>query len=363
MAATTTVVREKNTADRELGKSETNWIGAVETGTGITLLGLLFARRFTRSSLTTSLRQLLASHPRLRSNISKQLNGKNFLFTTRTADHAAEDPVVSQISLISSAADDDEEELEDDDESEEASKEKWLKLLEDEMNTPFPKEKPFAVFDMKVYELPENSSLVVFRFHSAAADVASTSPVARQFVDLLYRQVQLEEQEQEQDATAQKKKKQTTCVSSESAAAEGGQQEEEEEEEEVEDIELPALEKAIPQGQAQKPIWAHGVDTLGYGIVSRKHAYLPFDHTNKPRKSRLIRASLSPKATDDLLQVRTRSITFFFLFFFLFLPNLLHNKEENKTLNLCCICMIAFGIDHCKLFFLFFFFLQRLLRM
>jgi hypothetical protein len=296
---TTTVVREKNTVDRELGKSETNWIAAVETGTGITLLGLLFARRFTRSSLTTSLRQLLASHPRLRSHISKQLNGKNFLFTSSTADHAAEDPSVSQISVISSAADDDEEKLEDDHESEEASKEKWLKLLEDEMNTPFPKEKPFAVFDMKVYELPENSSLVVFRFHSAAADVASTSPVARQFVDLLYRQVQLEEQEQEQeqDAAAQKKKKkQTTWESSESAAAEGGQ------EEEVEDIELPALEKAIPQGQAQKPIWAHGVDTLGYGIVSRKHAYLPFDHTNKPRKSRLIRASLSPKATDDLLQ-------------------------------------------------------------
>ncbi len=340
---TTTVVREKNTADRELGKSETNWIAAVETGTGITLLGLLFARRFTRSSLTTSLRQLLASHPRLRSHISKQLNGKNFLFTTSTADHAAEHPSVSQISVISSAADDDEEKLEDDHESDEASKEKWLKLLEDEMNTPFPKEKPFAVFDMKVYELPENSSLVVFRFHTAAADVASTSPVARQFVDLLYRQVQLEEQEQEQDATAQKKKKQTTWESSESAAAEGGQ---------VEDIELPALEKAIPQGQAQKPIWAHGVDTLGYGIVSRKHAYLPFDHTNKSRKSRLIRASLSPKATDDLLQVRTRAITFF-LFFFLFLPNLLHNKEENKTLNLCCICMIAVGIDHCKLFFFF----------
>jgi hypothetical protein len=324
----------------------------VETGTGITLLGLLFARRFTRSSLTTSLRQLLASHPRLRSRISKQLNGKNFLFTTSNADHAAEDPIVSQISLISSAANDDEEELEDDYESEEASKEKWLKLLEDEMNTPFPKEKPFAVVDMKVYELPENSSLVVFRFHSAAADVASTSPVARQFVDLLYRQVQLEEQEEEEDATAQKKK-QTTWEGSESAAAEGGH------EEEVENIELPALEKAIPQGQAQKPIWAHGVDTLGYGIVSRKHAYLPFDHTNKPRKSRLIRASLSPKATDDLLQVRTRSITFF-LFFFLFLPNLLHNKEENQILNLCCICMIAVGIDHCKLFFLF---LQRLLRM
>jgi hypothetical protein len=294
---TTTVVREKNTADRELGKSETNWIAAVETGTGITLLGLLFARRFTRSSLTTSLRQLLASHPRLRSRISKQLNGKNFLFTTSNADHAAEDPIVSQISLISSAANDDEEELEDDYESEEASKEKWLKLLEDEMNTPFPKEKPFAVFDMKVYELPENSSLVVFRFHSAAADVASTSPVARQFVDLLYRQVQLEEEEEEEeDATAQKKK-QTTWEGSESAAAEGGH-----EEEEVENIELPALEKAIPQGQAQKPIWAHGVDTLGYGIVSRKHAYLPFDHTNKPQKSRLIRASLSPKATDDLLQ-------------------------------------------------------------
>jgi hypothetical protein len=342
---TTTVVREKNTADRELGKSETNWIAAVETGTGITLLGLLFARRFTRSSLTTSLRQLLASHPRLRSRISKQLNGKNFLFTTSNADHAAEDPIVSQISLISSAANDDEEELEDDYESEEASKEKWLKLLEDEMNTPFPKEKPFAVFDMKVYELPENSSLVVFRFHSAAADVASTSPVARQFVDLLYRQVQLEEEEEEEeDATAQKKK-QTTWEGSESAAAEGGH-----EEEEVENIELPALEKAIPQGQAQKPIWAHGVDTLGYGIVSRKHAYLPFDHTNKPQKSRLIRASLSPKATDDLLQVRTRS-TSFFLFFFLFLPNLLHNKEGKKTLNLCYICMIGVGIDHCKLFF------------
>jgi hypothetical protein len=230
------------------------------------------------------------------------------------------------------------------------------------MNTPFPKEKPFAVFDMKVYELPENSSLVVFRFHSAAADVASTSPVARQFVDLLYRQVQLEEQEEEEDATAQKKKKQTTWESSESAAAEGGQEEEEEEEEEVEDIELPALEKAIPQGQAQKPFWAHGVDTLGYGIVSRKHAYLPFDHTNKPRKSRLIRASLSPKATDDLLQVRTRSITFFFLFFFLFLPNLLHNKEENKTLNLCCICMIAVGIRPLQALFDFPF-LQRLLRM
>jgi len=69
-------------------------------------------------------------------------------------------------------------------------------------------------------------------------------------------------------------------------------------------FQLIPVEAAIPPGKANKPFWAHGIDLLGYSLGSRRHALLPFEDPSAPRRTELIRSSLSYNHTQALLQVR-----------------------------------------------------------
>jgi hypothetical protein len=76
-------------------------------------------------------------------------------------------------------------------------------------------------------------------------------------------------------------------------------------------FDLPPVEATIPPGKANKPFWAHGIDLLGYSLGSRRHALLPFHDSESPRRTGLIRSSLSFDHTQALLQVEFQHLMSF----------------------------------------------------
>lgn len=233
------------TEARRLGKTEANWCAAVTSGTGITITSILFDRRVPVADVEQSLRELLALHPRLRSIIDSE--DRDFAFRTP-----------EEVSVSLTETDVSGETFEEG--------EPWHLVTEKELNTPFPKDCPIPVFVPKLYLLPSTShSLLVLRVHAAAADMASTSTLVKQIVSSL-KEIRV------------------------SSNGEG------------QEVLLPSIEDGIPPGQANKPFWAHGVDVLGYGLTSRRHAYLPFEDTESERTSKLIRAALTAEATSLLLK-------------------------------------------------------------
>ncbi|KAG0619683.1 hypothetical protein M758_4G157000 [Ceratodon purpureus] len=239
---------------RALGKTEANWVAAVESGTGITVTSVMFQRRVPLGELKAALCDLLAMNPRLRSLIVREDRG----FVFRTPEE-----VYVRVSEVDVSGDDHEEEEDG------KVRERWHLITEKELNMGFSKDYPTAVFQPKVYVLPGDRSLLVLRVHAAAADMASTPTMVKQIVSSLQRR---------------------SVIDYRNVSGEG------------EEMVLPSVEDAIPPGQANKPFWAHGMDVVGYGLSSRRHAYLPFDDTESARSSKLIRAALTAGATDLLLK-------------------------------------------------------------
>lgn len=254
------------TAARKLGKTEANWVAAVDEGTGITISSILFERRIPVTDLEAALRDVLALHPRLRSTI-EQAHNEFFFQTPETVS-------VSLSEIVWSAQG--EEEGDEDNRAQQL----WHGITEDELNIPYQK-CPVPVFEPKLYLLPESQSLLVLRLHAAAADMASTPIIIKQVVSSLYKRSGTEKESAEGVEDNLEKLKLS----------------------EPQEVLLPCIEDAIPSGQAKKPFWAHGVDVVGYGLVSRRHAYLPFDNPEGLRQSKLLRAGLTAEATDLLLKV------------------------------------------------------------
>lgn len=251
------------TVDRKLGKTESNWCAAVESGTGITITSILFERRVPLAELEDSLRDVLALHPRLRSVISREES--EFFFRAAV-----------EVSVRVCEVDQSSRNFED--HAEDNAGEPWHLITEEELNIPFPNEYPLPVFVPKLYLLPHSQSLLVLRVHAAAADMASTPTIVKHIVSSLHKR-------------------------SGSKSAEGLGYGVENLKLSEQEIALPSVEDGIPPGQANKPFWAHGVDVVGYGLVSRRHAYLPFDDTDGVRMSKLLRGGLSDEATNLLLKV------------------------------------------------------------
>lgn len=242
------------TGVRTLGKTEASWCTAAESGTGITITSILFERRVPVADLKRSLCELLALFPRLRSIIVRE--NKEFVFRTPEEVYVR----LTETDLSAETYDRDEKGN---------AQEPWHLITEKELNTPFSKDYPVPVFVPKLYILPSSHSLLVLRVHAAAADLASTPTMVKQIVSSLRKNSAIRF----------------------SSNGEG--------QEEL----IPSLEAAIPPGQAKKPFWAHGVDVLGYGLSSRRHAHLPFNNTESARMSKLIRAALTAKATTVLHKV------------------------------------------------------------
>ncbi|EFJ33342.1 hypothetical protein SELMODRAFT_407067 [Selaginella moellendorffii] len=234
---------EEGPFNRILGATEHNWCRAVESGTGITVLGLLFCRSVNVGVFQCALDAVLARHPRLLSQLvwiepdkpAFQVNA-NATVAIQELAHGDDDP------------------------------EDWLlQTIESEMNSnPWTdRDAPVPVFFARLHRLGEKS-LFVIRVHTAACDRAAAAVIMSEFLHRLR----------------------------------GDDEQEGKDGDGVE--ELVSIEDAIPRGQANKPFWAHGVDLLGYSLGSLRHALLPFDNVEEPRRTELVRASLSLEHTKSL---------------------------------------------------------------
>lgn len=262
-----------------MGFTEQNWCLVVEGGTGITVSAFLFGLTLSKATVQAAVNKLLFACPFLRSQIVTV--GQKLFFELSSEKKTV---LVKETANPCVGQDDEEKE-------EEEPSEMWLKIVDLELNILFPKTKPIPILEVHLYNrgLPDSSSLVVLRAHTAAADMASTGPIGSKFLNSLKDAVQQGSSGETEASGLEEEFQQKAALDDEGI---------------VGNFEYyKAMEKAIPKRGADKPFWAHGTDVIGYGLASRKHAFLPFRSTEQQRKSHLIRASLSKDATDRLLEV------------------------------------------------------------
>ncbi|KAK9921315.1 hypothetical protein M0R45_029828 [Rubus argutus] len=61
------------------------------------------------------------------------------------------------------------------------------------------------------------------------------------------------------------------------------------------------IEDLIPNGKANKPFWARGVDMLGYSLNSFRLSNLEFKDVKLPRTTQMVKLRMNPQDTDKLL--------------------------------------------------------------
>lgn len=67
-------------------------------------------------------------------------------------------------------------------------------------------------------------------------------------------------------------------------------------------VNLP-IEDLIPNGKANKPFWARGLDVLGYSLNAFRLAHLDFVDADSPRSSKVVKLQLDRDETDRLIDV------------------------------------------------------------
>lgn len=291
--------------DRLLGDTEHNWCRAVSVGTGITVLGFLFKTPLSLLNLQIAIDVVQIRHPRLRSQLL-WIHG-------RPAFQVCDKPIV-KVEVVekqdyhevdSDVTTPSEEEMCDlhsenqqhssPASSGESNAKGWLKFVEDELNINiWPQSEhcaqPVPVFVVRLYLLPENRSLMTLRLHTAACDRVSAATVSTDVLKALL------------DIS-----RGIISVSDFSDNTEAETSQESGKEDKETSFNLLSVEATIPPGKANKPFWAHGVDLLGYSLGSRRHALLPFNDPYSPRRTGLIRSSLSFDHTQALLQACTKA--------------------------------------------------------
>lgn len=63
------------------------------------------------------------------------------------------------------------------------------------------------------------------------------------------------------------------------------------------------IEDYIPKGKAHKPLWARGVDMLGYSLNSFRLGNLDFEDVESPRCSQFVRLKINADDTERILNV------------------------------------------------------------
>lgn len=63
------------------------------------------------------------------------------------------------------------------------------------------------------------------------------------------------------------------------------------------------IEELIPNEQCNKPLWARGIDMLGYSLNSFRFSNLEFQDVNSSRCTQVVRLQMNPQDTEKLLAV------------------------------------------------------------
>ncbi|XP_043702251.1 uncharacterized protein LOC122652543 [Telopea speciosissima] len=255
---------------RPVGGTEHSWCRAVPGGTGITVLAMLFTKDPGTSHLQNALHELQKFHPILRSRITRDENTNTFFFTVSPIPllqiQSFDSSTTSQ--LLQSLA-------EGDPNSGQISP--FHRIIEHELNqNPWSDQSDTDVLFACLYALPDSKWLVALRLHTSVCDRTSAVFMLTELLGLVRRK--------EEGSVGKEQGKET------------------------EEFNL-SLERLIPNGKANKPFWARGVDLLGYSLNALRFANLEFKDVTSPRSSQVIRLQMNPDETDRILtECRVRGI-------------------------------------------------------
>ncbi|KAM0992872.1 hypothetical protein TB2_008432 [Malus domestica] len=245
---------------RPVGGTEHSWCKAVPCGTGITVLALLLTRPPNFSNLQTALHNLQNSHPILRSKHHFDPATGTYSFLTLPTPHLQIQPFdlpstapILQINPDNIAP--------------------LHQILEHEMNlNPWQNLDPSVESDTDViyastYAISESRWVLVLRLHTSACDRAAAVAVLKELLGEL------------------------------KSTGGGGAERELKGDGEV----SLGIEDLIPNGKANKPFWARGVDMMGYSLNSLRLSNLEFQDASSERRSQVVKLQLSPEDTHRLL--------------------------------------------------------------
>ncbi|XVF76181.1 hypothetical protein PTKIN_Ptkin13bG0246000 [Pterospermum kingtungense] len=248
---------------RPAGGTEYSWCRAVPGGTGITVLSLLLSSPPDIPVFEAALSRLQVSHPILRSRLHFDALSNTFSFITPPNPHVkiqsfdlpSTSHVLQGLSSGDSSIDSHHFLLEH-----ELNKNSWNRSDDDDDDQ--------DVLFVSFYALSETRWVVVLRLHTSGCDRAAAASLLREFVELIG----------------------------------GGSAKEEETEKgnELQELSL-GIEDLIPNGKANKPFWARGIDMLGYSLNSFRLANLDFVDVNSARRSQVVRLQMNPDQTHRLV--------------------------------------------------------------
>ncbi|XP_022982938.1 uncharacterized protein LOC111481632 [Cucurbita maxima] len=250
---------------RPVGGTEHSWCRAVPGGTGTTVLGLLLSKPPDISHLQASLHNLQNLHPILRSKIHHDPSRRDFSFLIPPSPsiHLQILDLAAAARAIASHPDADDPSISD-----------FHKILEHEinrakwLNPSHPSYSDTDVMFATVYAVSDGQWAVFLTLHTAACDRVAAASLLRELLVL---------------TAAEGKIEGGGFKIGDNGEIGSG----------IEDL--------IPSGKAHKPLWARGLDMLGYSLNSFRFANLEFKDASSERFSQMIRLKLNSDETQKLL--------------------------------------------------------------
>ncbi|KAI4300498.1 hypothetical protein L6164_033869 [Bauhinia variegata] len=253
-----------DSTSRPVGGTEFSWCKAVPGGTGITVLGLLFSKPPNIPVIQTALQNLQNSHPILGSklHLDTSTNSYQFVIPPNPHIHITQFDLKSTSDVINGNSNDHFTNLFHLIHEHEMNRNTW-RTPSDALPT------DTDVFDVSVYKISDQQWGVFLRLHTSACDRAAAVALLRELLELVGGRVK--EGKEAEMGFGDKK-----------------------------NINLP-IEDLIPEGKANKPFWARGLDVLGYSLNSFRLANLEFVDAHSPRSSSVVRLRLNTDETERLL--------------------------------------------------------------
>nr|GLL46219.1 uncharacterized protein LOC109189606 [Ipomoea trifida] len=251
---------------RPVGGTEYSWCRAVPGGTGITVLAILLSKPIDIPLLENALRKLQIAHPILNSKLHYHAATNSFSYVTpptpRLQIQPYDHPSTAEILLRRAAS---------------PSVSDFHLILEHELNrntwhNPDPSsdsDSDSDTFFATVYDLNGGKRALALRLHTSACDRATAAALLTELLPPL--------------------------------VGNGGQEEGTQREIQSQGEVGLGIEDYIPNGKANKPFWARGLDMLGYSLNSFRLSNIAFHDTESPRASQVARLTLDKHDTRRIL--------------------------------------------------------------
>ncbi|PIA59171.1 hypothetical protein AQUCO_00400202v1 [Aquilegia coerulea] len=244
---------------RPVGGTEFSWCRAVPGGTGISVLALLLSKPLDIQILQNALNKLQISHPILRSKLTYT---DPITFTIPPSPHIQIQfhDLPSTYNLLQSNPS-------------QSLLSPFHQILEYELSQNENWPNPFDsvqtdsdTFFCNLYDIEEETKRVLtFRLHTSVCDRTTAVVLLREYLDIIREK--------------------------EEVAGELGSGDE---------VNL-GIEELIPNGKANKPFWARGVDLLGYSLNSFRFANVEFKDVESTRTTGVVRVRFNSDQTDRIL--------------------------------------------------------------